>query len=174
MNPRMGRRSERIGIDWGSAFFGWVVAIAVAVSLTAVAIVLGDALVAGDVGGMVGGSWDDARAAAVAVLAAIALVSYLTGGYVAGRMSRFDGPRQGLAMWVFALLVGGGLALATAITGNEVDLVGRLDLLQASAEAGTGAIAIGALLVATLVAAITGGALGERYHRAIDRAAGAK
>jgi len=169
------RRTERGGIDWGSAFFGWIVALAVAVSLTALAIVLGDALVAGDVGGIVGGgSWDDARAAAVAVLCAIALISYLTGGYVAGRMSRFGGPKQGLAMWTFALLVGGGLALAGALTGSDIDVVGRLDLLQASANAGTGVAAFAALLVATLLAAVTGGALGERYHRAIDRAAGAK
>ena len=40
----------------------------------------------------------------IAVLVVLFL-AYLAGGYVAGRMSRFDGARQGLAVWVIGLLV---------------------------------------------------------------------
>ena len=39
------------------------------------------------------------------VLLAILLIAYYAGGYVAGRMSRFSGPKQGLGVWIIALLV---------------------------------------------------------------------
>jgi len=108
-----------------------------------------------------------------AALVVIAVVSYLTGGYVAGRMSRFDGAKQGLGVWVFALLVAAGLAIAGVIAGGEYNLLGRLDLPRVPVEEGTltsaGAIVLATILLGTLLAAIGGGILGERYHRAVDR-----
>ena len=94
---RLRQRDEFGGINWGAAFFGWVVAIGIGVLLTAIvsaagaAIGLTDADTAksnADTIGIVGG----------ALLIAIAVISYYSGGYVAGRMSRFDGARQGFGV----------------------------------------------------------------------------
>lgn len=38
----------------------------------------------------------------IIVLGVIVLVAYYCGGYVAGRMARFDGMKQGLAVWLWA------------------------------------------------------------------------
>src|SRR5262249_57690945 len=40
-----------------------------------------------------------------AIAAAILALSYLCGGYVAARMARFDGWRQGLGIWLLSLFV---------------------------------------------------------------------
>jgi hypothetical protein len=89
----------------------------------------------------------------------VAMVSYFAGGYVAGRMSRFDGAYQGVAMWSFALLVFAGLAFAGLLAGGEYDVVGRVDF----------PVVLVATPLVTLLAAAAGGMLGERYHRAVDR-----
>ena len=41
---------------------------------------------------------------AVAVVV-IMFVAYLAGGYVAGRMARIDGPRQGLGVWIWMIVI---------------------------------------------------------------------
>ena len=41
-------------------------------------------------------------------------VAYFAGGYVAGRMSRFDGARQGLGTWLLGLVVTVVLAVVGA------------------------------------------------------------
>ena len=88
------------GVNLGAALSGWLVAIGVAVLLTgivgAVAAAIGDAknITQSDAereAGTVG-------VASAFVLLAVLVVGYYAGGYVAGRMSRFDGGRQGLAV----------------------------------------------------------------------------
>ena len=56
------------------------------------------------------------------------MLAYYCGGYVAGRMSRFDGARQGIGVWVIALAVTVVLALAAVIAGDEYNVLERLDL----------------------------------------------
>ena len=56
---------------------------------------VGEAANNGDTIGIVGGI----------CLLVIALIAYFAGGYVAGRMSRFDGGRQGLAVWIWSVAV---------------------------------------------------------------------
>ena len=101
-------------------------------------------------------------------------VAYYAGGYVAGRLSRFDGARQGLGTWLMGLVVTILLAVAGAVLGSEYNILQRLDLPRIPIDEGSlstgGLIALGAVLLATLVAAILGGKLGERYHRKVDRA----
>ena len=69
----------------------------------------------------------------IVVLVAILAVSYLAGGYVAGRMARFDGWRQGVG--VFAVAVGMTLALALAAWGM---IAARRDWRAKLAEAEAG------------------------------------
>ena len=93
------QREEYGGINWGSAFFGWLVAIGVASLLTAILSAAGAAI------GLTEASPSDAssNAGTVGIVGGIVLLlvlglAYYAGGYVAGRMSRFDGPRQGFGV----------------------------------------------------------------------------
>ena len=51
------------------------------------------------------------------------LVAYYFGGYVAGRMARFNGPRQGLGVWLIGLVVTVALAVAGALFGAEYNVL---------------------------------------------------
>ena len=172
---RARQRAEYGGINWGAAFFGWLVAVglgALLVGLLAAAgaavglTELSDTEAAGDATEIgVGG--------AIALLAALA-IAYFAGGYVAGRMSRFDGARQGIGAWLLGLIVTVVLAVVGAILGSEYNVLERLDLpalpVGDSELATGGALALAILVVGTLVAAVAGGKTGERYHRKVDRA----
>ena len=102
------------------------------------------------------------------------LAAYLAGGYVAGRMSRFDGARQGLAVWLIGLLVVLLLAAAGGILGSQYNVLQQLNLPRIPIDEGTattaGIITLVAILLVTLLGAVLGGKLGERYHRKVDRA----
>ena len=165
------------GIKWGAAFFGWLSANGLAVILIALVAAAGVAI------GLTQGvdSADEATDEATTIglgggiaLVVILFLAYLAGGYVAGRMSRFDGVRQGLAVWLIGLLVVALLAVAGLVFGNEYNVLERLDLPRIPIDEGTGTtgglIALGAVLVATLIGAILGGKLGTRFHRKVDRA----
>ena len=170
------QRDEFGGLHWGSAFFGWLVAVGIATLLTAIVSATGaavgltqgastqDATTNADTIGIVGGI----------VLLAILLIAYYAGGYVAGRMSRFSGPKQGLGVWIIALAVTVVLAVAGAVLGAEYNVLSRLDLPRIPIGEGAlttgGLIALAAIVLGTLVAAVAGGKAGTHYHRKIDRA----
>jgi len=173
---RSRQREEFGGFNWGAAFFGWLVAVGMAVILTAILSAAGTAIGLtklteseaesnADTIGIVGG----------ALLIAVLVLAYYAGGYVAGRLSRFDGARQGLGTWIFGLLVTIALAVAGAILGSEYNVFQQLNLPRIPVEEGDlttgGLIALGAIVLGSLVAAILGGKVGERYHRKVDRAA---
>jgi hypothetical protein len=107
-------------------------------------------------------------------LLVVLFLAYLAGGYVAGRMARFDGPRQGLAVWIIGLVVVVVLAAAGWILGSQYNVLKNLNLPRIPVDEGTattaGIITLVAILVVTLVGAVLGGALGTRFHRRIDRA----
>ncbi|HKG36761.1 MAG TPA: hypothetical protein VKA89_10025 [Solirubrobacterales bacterium] len=168
------QRDEFGGINWGSAFLGWLVAVGLGVLLTALLSAAGAAIGLTEVSdneanqnaqtiGIIGG----------ALLIAIFLIAYYTGGYVAGRMSRFDGARQGFAVWAWLVIITLLLAALGAIAGSEYNLFGGLDLPRIPIDEGSltagGAITLAAILLGSLIAAVLGGKAGERYHRKIDR-----
>jgi len=109
-----------------------------------------------------------------AILLLILGLAYFAGGYNAGRLSRFDGGRQGIGVWVIGLLITLLLAAAGAIFGSEYNVLQRLDLPRIPIDEGslaTGAlIALAAIVLGTLLAAFLGGKAGERYHKKVDRA----
>jgi hypothetical protein len=102
------------------------------------------------------------------------MVAYYAGGYVAGRMSRFDGARQGAGAWLMGLLVTIALGVVAVIFGSEYNVLSQLNLprIPIGEESLTtgGLIATVAVLLGSLLAAMAGGKVGERYHRKIDRA----
>jgi uncharacterized BrkB/YihY/UPF0761 family membrane protein len=165
------------GLNIGAAFFGWLVSMGVAVILSGI---VGAVLAAA--GSSANISQTDAQrqagtigVAAGIVLVVVLLVAYYAGGYVAGRMSRFDGGRQGLGVWVIGLivtLVAVGLGVAFGAQYNVLDRV-SLPRIPVPTDQVTwgGIITALAVLVGTLLAALLGGKVGHRYHNRVDRAA---
>ena len=175
---RARQRASFGGIQWGSDFFGWLCAIGLASLLTAALVGAGVAL---------GLSTDDASntdtaqqigiGGGIALLCVLA-VAWFCGGYVAGRMARFDGARQGIGVWLWTLLAAIVVAAVAAIGGSEYDIFQRLNLPRIAIGDSTlnagGAIAGAAAVVVTLLFAIIGGKMGERFHRRVDRVATAE
>jgi MFS family permease len=171
------QRSRYGGIKWGAAFFGWLSANGLAVLLVALLSAAGvaigltqgvpsteEAAQEADTIGVVGGI----------VLLVILFLAYLAGGYVAGRMARFDGTRQGVAVWVIGLLVVIALAVLGLLFGAQYNVLQQLNLPRIPIDEGTattgGIIALAAVLLVTLLGAVLGGKIGDRYHRRVDRA----
>ena len=169
------QREEFGGLRWGSAFFGWLVAVGIAALLIALLSAAGAA-----VGLTEASTQDGARNAATlgivggVLLLIVLLVAYYAGGYVAGRMARFAGPRQGLGVWLIGLLVTVVLAVAGALLGAEYNVLSQLNLPRIPIDEGSlttgGLVALAAMVLGTLVAAVAGGKAGTHFHRKIDRA----
>ena len=170
------QREEYGGTNWGAAFFGWLVAVGVGALLTAFVSAAGAAIALSEFE-TVGDASSEAETiglvGAIALLV-VALVAYFAGGYVAGRMSRFDGRRQGLAVWIWGIVAIVLLAILGAIAGDEYNLFAGLDLPRIPIDEGDvttgGVIALILIAIGTLLAAMAGGTAGEAYHRRVDRA----
>ena len=171
------RQHDRFGgIKWGAAFFGWLSANGLAVLLTALVSAAGVAI--GLTQGVPSTQEAAQQADTIGIVGGIALLvilflAYLAGGYVAGRMARFDGARQGVAVWVIGLLVVLVLAVLGTVLGAQYNVLQQLNLPRIPVGEGTattaGIVALVAVLLVTLLGAVLGGKLGERYHRKIDR-----
>jgi amino acid transporter len=171
---RARQRAEYGGLNWGAAFFGWLVAVGMA------AILLGLLSAAGTAFGLTEVSDAEAKANAETIglvggilLVAVLAIAYFFGGYVSGRMSRFDGGRQGFGTWAIGVAVTLVLAVAGAIFGAEYNVLDALGLPNIPIDRGTltvgAGVALVAVLVLSLLTAMAGGKAGERYHRKIDR-----
>ena len=172
------RQKERFGgMKFGATFFGWLAAAGAGVLLTALLASLGAAIglssslnpdqVTGNAGtiGLI----------SALVLLAVIFVAYFCGGYVAGRMARFNGIKQGIGVWLWAIIAAVVVAVLAAITGNQLDASRYLDggpQIPVSREALTtsGIITALAVLAVALVGAVLGGLSGMRFHRRVDRA----
>jgi hypothetical protein len=169
---------ERFGGSDGTAiFFGWLSALGLAALLLSVVAAAGTRL-----GFATGVTSSDATNNAgtigivgAAILVAILLLSYYGGGYVAGRMARFDGGRQGFRVWLLGLLVTIAAAVAGWIGGSQYNVFQQLNLPRIPVKEGdiaTGAvITLVVVLVGTLLAALAGGKAGDRYHARVDATA---
>jgi hypothetical protein len=162
------------GFKFGAAFFGWLVTVSMSVLLMAAvaAAALGTAEI-------LDYTTSDAKAqpgAALLTAAGVTVfmlgVAFYTGGYVAGRLARFDGGRQGFGVWMIALLlslIAGGAGWFVDNQYAVVDDINRPDVALADNTLLLGSIgAAAALLLLTLLAAIIGGKSGRRYHDRID------
>jgi hypothetical protein len=172
------RQKERFGgMKFGACFFGWLTATGMAVLLTALLAAAGAGLgLATNVNptdpaaapiqtvGLVGGL----------VLLVIILISYFAGGYVAGRMARFAGAKQGVGVWLWAVIIAVVVAILGAVAGSQFNLLANLngfpripvnegDLTTA------GIITAIAVALLALIGAILGGLAGMAYHRRVDK-----
>ena len=100
---------------------------------------------------------------AVAAVVVLAL-SALAGGWVAGRVARFDGARNGLlAGLVLAVLVG---LLGAVVTAAHA---GALSPLASDGTLTTAAVVAAVVgLAVSLLAGLLGGRVGARWHRDVD------
>jgi hypothetical protein len=170
------RQRDRFGgAKVGAAFFGWIVAVGMTVLLAAVAAGIG---AAAGLGTQLNPSTVDVRTVGVVgavVLLVVLALAYLAGGYVAGRLARFDGLRNGVLSWVVGVIVTIVAAIAGSVVGQSYDVFGRLTLPAVPVDPATltlsGVVALVVVLLVTLLTAAVGGRMGERFHRRVDREA---
>jgi len=177
-------REERLrdvygGVDWLASFIGCVIALV----CMSVLLLLISGLVLGPLGftlDLAGGELDSAIITGLVIVGLVLFLSYFFGGYVAGRLVRFDGGRNGAATvaWgillvvIFALF---GFLLVGLLPGSVFELLRGLQSgiqsifgnLFTLGLVGAGII-VGALLL-VLLGGLLGGSLGNRYHTRIDR-----
>ena len=168
------RQRDRFGgIRWGSAFFGLLSAIGLAAILLGIAAAAGVALGLSEINDVRKGTADTIGLGGAILLLAILALSWYCGGYVAGRMARFDGPRQGIGVWVWTLLIAGALAIAAVIGGSEYNVLQQLNLPNVAVGDQSlttgGWLTLAAAVVVTLVFAVLGGKAGDLFHRRVDR-----
>ncbi|MFF1383903.1 hypothetical protein ACFVWT_10110 [Arthrobacter sp. NPDC058288] len=177
------RQEEQFGgIKVGAAFFGWLTATAMTVLLAVFVVAAGRAGLLSGVGVAAGSGlilpWPGG-VAGVALLLVVPFFAYFSGGYVAGRMARFNGVGQGLMVWLWAVIVAAAVALVAMVGGiigggqfnvwNMLNEFLRLPVAEAPVSTSSiiAAIAVAAL---ALLGSVLGGMVGVHYHRKVDRA----
>lgn len=170
-----GLQRERYGgFHFGAAFFGWLVSVGIGTILSGILGAAGGALA---VTRLTGSSLTVTKVTTVGFVSGILLllvlaIAYFVGGYVAGRLVRFDGARQGLGVWLIGLLMTVLLGAIGALLGAKYNVLQQVNLPHIPIKQGsfttggliTSLIAIGV----TLLAAAVGGRTGTRYHRRVD------
>jgi len=175
----VGRQKDAFGgMKFGSCFFGWLTASGTAVLLAALVTGVGAALGLTrdvDVTNPTPAQTESISFVGGLVLLAIIFVAYLAGGYVAGRMARFNGLKQGLGVWLWAVIMAILVAVAGWLAGAQFDIFAqvnsfpRLPVNEGTLTTEGIIVAIG-VVAASLVGALLGGLAGMRYHRRVDRA----
>lgn len=170
------------GVKIGSAFFGWLVATGMTVVLTALlaAVAGGLNLVSSpeelsDTAQSNGVSADEIGWGATIVVLAVVFLAYLAGGYVSGRMARFNGARQGVAVFGWSVVVAIVVAILGAVAGSQYNVLSEINSfpnVPSSLEGLTlqGVVVLVGVVVVALVGAVLGGLTGMRYHRRLDKA----
>jgi hypothetical protein len=161
------------GVKVGSAFFGWLAATGMAVLLTAL-------VTAGGAAVSIAQGNDTPTVETIGLTEAIVLlviffVAYYCGGYVASRMARFNGMKQGFAVWIWALVIAVVVSIGATVAGDKYDVLSNLNnfprIPTNEGDVTTnGIIAALAIAAVTLVGAMMGGLAGMRFHRKVDRA----
>ncbi|GAA4685996.1 hypothetical protein [Nocardioides nanhaiensis] len=177
------REKERFGgVKVVCAFFGWMTATGMTILLTALVAAAGAGV------GLVSSASEVADAAqsnnisaeeigwaGVILVLVVVFVAYYSGGYVAGRMARFDGIRQGIAVFGWAVVAAIVVAVLGAVAGSQYDVLDNLNAFPRIpgdlSELGLAAIvALVGVVVAALAGAMLGGLAGMHFHRKVDRA----
>lgn len=179
----MERQREQFGgVKIGSAFFGWLTAMGTAAILSGLlaaagaALSLGPALNPGAPADATPLGAETVRWIVAGTLLVFLFVGQYCGGYVAGRMARFNGVRQGVAVWVWTIVVAMVVAGIIVASGTQGDILDRLldafRLIPVSEDMLTiaGITAVVSAAVASFAGAVLGGVIGVRYHRRVDDA----
>ena len=125
------REKERFGgMKFGACFFGWLTASGTAVLLTALLAAAGAGLGLAD--DLDPANPDTAQAETIGfvgaiVILAVIFVAYFAGGYVAGRMARFNGARQGVGVFLWAVIIAVVVAVLGLAAGTRFNLLANLN-----------------------------------------------
>jgi hypothetical protein len=167
------------GVDWLASFVGFIFALLFASLLgVGAAIFLLAPLGLGDSLGS--GQLTSTAITGFAIIAAVGFFSFLFGGYISGRMARYDGGRNGAMVLLWTVLIAALLLVLSGLLGNVIsgtptgDVVGQtlsfgntaVDLVGGLGV--PGAVVSGGVILAALLGGMLGGRLGSRYHREID------
>ncbi len=122
------------------------------------------------------GALDEASVVGLILAAILVFVSFIVGGFAAGRMSRYNGGMNGLGAGLWMILLVAIFAALGAWVGAEYNAFNRAELPNWFAQidvddlTAMAAIATAVLVVATLAGGYVGGRLGETYHTRVDAA----
>ena len=160
------------GLKLGSALFGWLTAVGAMVILVGIVAAVA---VGTDLREVIEGQTDGQdRIVGIIVLVVVLFVAYYCGGYVAGRMARFNGVRQGVGVWLWSVLIAAAVTALAAFTGETNRVIQELDLSTAALDFDNvtqeSLIVLAIVLGVSLFGAIVGGLAGMRFHRRVDRA----
>ena len=158
----------------GSILAGVLVAYGAFATLSGIAAVVVDALnVDTD---LAGSDYEQLGVVGGLIVAGVLLISYLFGGYVAGRMARRAGVLNGLAVAILGLAI--AAAVAALVRASDAETINTslrsLGVPTTADEYGQALSVAGiASLAAILIGSLLGGSLGERWHgkllaRAVD------
>lgn len=168
------KRHEAVGgFKIGAAILGWLTATGVSTILTILVSSIGASIIVSQLqNGLSGVDLTRIGISAGILIAVISAAAYYAGGYVAGRLARFDGIQQGIGVWVTAVAVFLLVALTSTIFGAQYNVLQQMNLpsLPTGNLTATGIITLIASAAIALVAAVLGAMQGERYHRKVDRA----
>jgi hypothetical protein len=160
-------------IQWETVFFGLLAAAGLAAALAGMVVGGLVAIGVSDLGQPTSTLLDNLTAGGGAVAIGILALSYLAGGYVAARMARFDGWRQGIGVWLLSLVLLAAAGIAAWIAGGELDPAKSISVPANPIDSGpvshSGWSVAAVAVLLPLVSAIAGGLLGERFHRTLDR-----
>jgi hypothetical protein len=172
------REKERFGgMQFGACFFGWLTASGMAVLLTALLAAAGAGV--GLANNIDPANPDASQADTIGLIGAIVIlaiifVAYYAGGYVAGRMARFNGARQGVGVFLWAVIIAVVVAVLGLLAGAQFNLLANLNTFpRIPVNEGdlttAGLLTAVAVAIVALVGAILGGVTGMRFHRRVDK-----
>ncbi len=177
------REKERFGgVKIVCAFFGWITATGMSVLLAALVAAAGAGIgLASDTTDLANTAQDQGISAGeigwagVILLLVVVFVSYYSGGYVAGRMARFDGIRQGLAVFGWAGVAAIVIAILGAVAGSQYNVFDNLNAFPRIPDSLSdltlqGVVALVGVVATALVGAALGGLAGMHFHRKVDKA----
>lgn len=171
-----GVRARFGGVDTPAALLGTFTGLGVLVLL--------GALIAAGAGNIqyqlnaidIDGNLQDVEVIGTLVALVVVFVSFLCGGFAAGRMARYDGGLNGLGSGLWMILMVAVFAALGAFVGPEYNAfqpAGMPDWFsQIRGDEVTAAAIVAAALgtIAVLAGGYLGGRFGELYHRRVDAA----
>jgi hypothetical protein len=116
----------------------------------------------------------EASLAGAAVALAVIFVVFVFGGWVAGRMARYDGAMNGMGAGLWLLVLSATFALLGALVGPEYNAFGPVGLpdwfsaIRGEARTTTAIVLMVLFSAAALGGGYLGGRLGEEYNRKVD------
>lgn len=153
------------GLDWLATIAGLLAAVGTLVLLSGLVGAIGS------VGYRFGASDEDLSIGGLIGGIVVLVIAFFTGGWVAGRVARYDGGRNGIMTVVEFLILAAALAALGAWAGNEYNLFDKPDLPNWFSGDDLGLAAVVSAVLGALVALLAGwfgGIVGARYHRRAD------